>query len=96
MFNTSVSTIDKSIALNVFPNPSNDHLTIQYQNTTGNTEVWLENIEGKKVAQISESNTQTGAISIDWTKDQNLANGIYFLRIKADHGYISKKVIFIN
>ncbi len=96
MYNTSVSAIDKSIDLNVFPNPTNDHLTIQYQNTSGNTEVWLENIEGKKVAQISESNTQTGAISIDWTKDPNLANGIYFLRIKADNGYISKKVIFMN
>jgi hypothetical protein len=96
MYNTSVSAIDKSIDLNVFPNPANDHLTIQYQNTSGNTEVWLENIEGKKVAQISESNSQTGVISIDWTKDQNLANGIYFLRIKADNGYISKKVIFMN
>lgn len=96
MYNTSVSSVEKSINLNVFPNPSNDHITIQYENTNGSTEVWLENMEGKKVAQISESNTQTGAINIDWTKNQDLANGIYFLRIKADNGLVTKKVVFMN
>ncbi len=95
-YNTSVSTIEKSINLNVYPNPANDHITIQYENMEGSTEVWLENIEGKKVAQITESNAQTGTINIDWIKDQNLTNGIYFLKIKADNGLINKKVIFMN
>ncbi len=96
MYNSSISSLDKSINLNVFPNPANDLLNIQYENNAGETEIWLENIEGKKVALISAVSSQTGVISVQWTKNADLANGIYFLKIKANNGIVSKKVIFMN
>ncbi len=95
-FNTDINLLEKSINLNVFPNPTSQNLTIQYQNLVGETEIWLENIEGKKIDVISENNTQTGDIAINWSSNNFIPIGVYILKIKANEQVISKKIIFAN
>ncbi|MES2616256.1 MAG: M43 family zinc metalloprotease [Bacteroidota bacterium] len=95
-FNTDVRAIEKSINLNVYPNPSVDQLTVKYENTTGETEVWLENIEGKKIETILAPDSTTGEISIDWTRNNSVPTGVYILKIRANNQVITKKVIFAN
>ncbi len=95
-YNTSISLTEKSINLNVFPNPTSNNLTVNYENITGETQVWIENIEGKKIEVLSENNAQTGNISIKWTANNSMPTGVYILKIKANEQVISKKIIFAN
>lgn len=95
-FNTDIRAVEKSINLNVYPNPSVDQLTVKYENTTGETEVWLENIEGKKIETILAPESTTGEITIDWTRNNAVPTGVYILKIRANNQVITKKVIFAN
>jgi len=95
-FNTDITETEKSIALNVFPNPSTGDLNIDYNNAAGETEVWLENIEGKRICTLLEKNMQTGEISIKWNSQNMIPNGIYILKIKSNEQIINKKIIFAN
>ncbi len=95
-FNTGIYDTEKNIALDVFPNPSTGELNIDYINASGETEVWLENIEGKRIATILEKNLQTGEISIKWNSQNMIPTGVYILKIKSNEQVINKKVIFAN
>ncbi len=96
VFNSNINDIENQINLNVYPNPTSGELNINYINTTGETEVWLENIEGKKIAQITEKSNETGTININFKSDLNINSGIYILKIKANEQIINKKVIFAD
>ncbi len=96
MYNTDITETEKSISLNVFPNPSSGELHVNYINAAGETEVWLENIEGKRISTILENNVQTGDISLTWKSEDQLPAGIYILKIKSNEQVINKKVIFAD
>jgi PKD repeat protein len=95
-YNTDISQVEKDIMLNVFPNPSTGEINVSYENTYGETEVWLENIEGRRIAVILEKNQQTGAVSVRWNSQNLLPDGIYILKIKSNEQVINKKIIFAN
>lgn len=95
-FNTDITELEKEIDLNVYPNPSNDLLNIEYVNTIGTTEVWLENMEGKKVAVIMQETDQSGNIRVVWNRDLTISTGIYILKIKSNNQIYNKKVIFAD
>lgn len=95
-YNTDVTEMEKSINLTVYPNPAEDRITIQYENEKGLTEIWMENMEGKKVATILNPSEQTGQIEVNWTKENAISTGIYLLKIKSNDQVINKKVIFAN
>jgi hypothetical protein len=96
IYNTNISLIDQMIQLNVYPNPSQEEINIEYENINGETAVWLENIEGKKIAEILPLTTQTGKIELKFRKGDNINNGIYLLKIKSNEQIVNKKVIFAN
>ena len=96
IYNTNISLIDQMIQLNVYPNPSQEEINIDYENINGETAVWLENIEGKKIAEILPLTTQTGKIELKFRKGDNINNGIYLLKIKSNEQIVNKKVIFAN
>lgn len=95
-FNTGTPDIEKNIKLNVYPNPAVNQLAVSYENTQGTTEVWLENIEGKRIETISEASETTGEINIQWTCQSPMPTGVYILKIRANNQVITKKVIFAN
>lgn len=95
-FNTNVDNVEKSIGLNVYPNPSEGLLNIDYVNSEGTTEVWIENMEGKRIATILQETDQNGQIHIVWNKDLSISTGIYILKIKSGNQIFNKKVIFAD
>jgi PKD repeat protein len=95
-FNTAIEGIKNIQNLNVYPNPSENEINVAYTNLEGETEVWLENIEGKRVANIMDSSNETGEILVTYAKDQSISNGIYILKIRSNDQVINKKVIFAN
>ena len=95
-FNTDVEDAQNIQNLNIYPNPSDNQINVSYTNLEGETEVWLENIEGKRVANIMESSNETGDIFVTYSKDQSISNGIYILKIRSNDQVINKKVIFAN
>jgi len=95
-YNTAVEGVETVTELNIYPNPAGDVLNISYQNTGNETEVWLENLEGKRICTILGSTDQTGEINIQYLKDQALSNGMYILKIRSNDQVINKKVIFAN
>jgi PKD repeat protein len=96
IYNTAVEGVKNIQNLNIYPNPSENEINVAYTNLEGETEVWLENIEGKRVANIMESSNETGDILVTYTKDQSISNGIYILKIRSNDQVINKKVIFAN
>ncbi|HEY1047742.1 MAG TPA: M43 family zinc metalloprotease [Bacteroidia bacterium] len=95
-FNTGIEDVENNMELNVYPNPTEGKLNVSYINTVGSTEVWLENIEGKRIATLLEETNNTGTITINWNAEEALPAGMYILKIKSNAQIINKKVIFAN
>jgi hypothetical protein len=95
-FNTALEGVKNIQNLNIYPNPSENEINVAYTNLDGETEVWLENIEGKRIANIMESSNETGDIRVTYSKDPSISNGIYILKIRSNDQVINKKVIFAN
>lgn len=75
----SITDIEKTSSIEVFPNPvNNGTLTIQRQ-SSGMAEVYLYNIEGRLVYSI-ETSTKTTRIN-----DLYMTPGLYLLQIKSDN-----------
>lgn len=96
IWNTSISEVEKQINLMVYPNPSTSELNVSYENLLGITEVWLETIEGKKVAQLLDKTSTVGEIKLKWNAENLLKSGVYILKIKTNEQLLNKKVIFAN
>jgi hypothetical protein len=95
-YNTSISNIEEKIALAIFPNPSDNILNISYKNQSGETEVWLENMEGKKIETLLNKTSQEGEIEVKYNRNATISNGIYLLKIRTNNQVLNKKVIFAN
>lgn len=84
-----------SFALNVYPNPSNQMSTISYR-LTEKSAVKLEvyDVLGKKVADLANANQSEGAYSVEVSKaDNNLKNGIYFIRLSVNNAVTTTKLV---
>jgi hypothetical protein len=88
--------IIKNIELSSFPNPFNELLTIEVENSK-NTEASVElfNISGQKVQTIFNGNIPAGKNSFEWNAE-NLSSGIYFIRLKSEDYYIERKCVLQN
>ncbi|MCK6650728.1 MAG: T9SS type A sorting domain-containing protein, partial [Bacteroidia bacterium] len=84
-----------SFALNVYPNPSNQMSTISYR-LTDKSGVKLEiyDVLGKKVADLTNANQSEGSYSVEVSKaDNNLKNGIYFIRLSVNNAVTTTKLV---
>jgi hypothetical protein len=82
--NTSVTDIDNSsTAITIFPNPANDYLYIQTNDNVKQLDVY--NIQGQL---IRTEQTNTSSVDIN-----NLASGMYILRITSDKGVSTHKFV---
>lgn len=70
----------------IYPNPSNGHFTIQFNNSNESGKIEILSVLGEKV--FEKENSNLSAISIN-----SLAKGIYFVRINQDSKTTIKKII---
>ncbi len=86
-------SIDESIlsnSLNIFPNPTNGKFTVQFNMNIGTTEIEVVNLLNEVVySNRMEVNSRT-AINIDLSDN---AEGLYFVRLKAQNTESIKKVV---
>lgn len=85
-----ISELTKAdIISNVFPNPSDNEMTIEFSNSSTTHHVELFDITGKKISSdIAEQSTFK-------IKKNNVASGLYFLKVTAKNGEsTTQKVVF--
>jgi len=85
--NLSINEADFSNTINLYPNPAQDHITINNTSNSTITLVEIYNLLGAKVDEITVNNHEA---VIDVSK---LKTGTYFFKIYADSGVVTKKII---
>ena len=90
-FPTSVKDIVAAGQLNIFPNPSNDYLNLDFTlNATSTVTISMIDVTGKNVYNNKLSNlTGNQGLVINTS---NLANGVYSLSLQTTEGTITRKV----
>lgn len=73
--NTGIQTIENHLGLLIFPNPSNDFITITTNEENGELEIY--DFLGKRILKKTIRNEKNFMLNISY-----LANGIYFLKLK--------------
>jgi PKD repeat protein len=91
---TSIENEQESFTeLNIYPNPFKDGLTIDLNLIEQTqTEIFILDIIGNRVAQISNEILNAGEHKLNW-QATNIANGVYLLNIKTANALQVKKLI---
>jgi hypothetical protein len=77
--------------LNIFPNPSRGVLNITYDfNNHSNIILTMHNIEGKELLKIHLGSSKTGSYVLNGS---DFSPGLYFIKLKTDNGFLTKKII---
>lgn len=81
------------IAFNVYPNPSNNSVTIQFGNELkGQTDINLFDVTGKIVKVISSGTPYSTGQTLVFTVD-DLSSGFYFITLTNEEKQVSKKLL---
>jgi hypothetical protein len=79
-----------------FPNPANPTTTIKYDiPKSGNVDLVLYDILGRKVKNLVNENQQAGRYEISFNAS-GLASGVYFYQLKTEHFVNTKKMILLR
>jgi hypothetical protein len=77
-----------------FPNPAKGAVSIRYTlSRPGEVRLNLYNLAGEKVAILIEGSQGAGFHQVNWTAPKGLGSGIYFLRLTARQGSLTRKVV---
>jgi len=91
VFPTAVNDVIKSENINVFPNPANDYLNVDFTlNKISDVTVSLVDMTGKTVYNntLTSLNGNQGLV----INTMNLANGMYTLSLRTAEGNVTRKV----
>ena len=89
---TSINEIEVKQAVTIYPNPFSTQAILQIENDFHDATLWVENCSGETVKQIEHVKGK----SIVLTRD-NLAAGVYFVRVIEDEELLAtKKIIIID
>ena len=88
---TGVEENISSTKINVFPNPFSMQTVLKTDNPLRNATLTVDNCFGQTVAQIKNISGQTIVLSRD-----NLASGLYFVRLTQDSKLIATKKLIIT
>ncbi len=87
------SEVEPVSELSVYPNPFKNNVTISLNLVESTqTEIFVIDIVGNKIAQISNEALNSGNNKFNWNAN-NIANGVYFLNIKTGNSLQVKKLI---
>ena len=79
-----------------FPNPFNDIAVIRFENRLSmQMDLEVFDITGKRVATLLEGQMSTGISEIYW-EVENMASGLYFIRLNAGRDSKIQKVIYLK
>ena len=80
---TDIKSLTDGNFVKVFPNPANDHLTVEFSDNPGIYSIKMQNDLGQQILQ-----SQSNQIALN-----HVANGIYFLNIETEKYSITKKIV---
>ena len=80
-----ISETNSLEAIQIFPNPSSGHFTLQSSVQKG--EITIYNVQGEKIYSAKINSSQS---EIDLSKQ---SQGIYFIKVNSEQGVITKKII---
>ena len=82
-------------ALQVFPNPFQNELTIHYLvNDPGNIKLSIQDMNGRTMDILSETWQDTGQYEVQWNRTEKLVPGIYFVQLETENGIQNKRIVF--
>jgi hypothetical protein len=96
--NVSTGFVPKSnkIKLDVYPNPFNGDAQLNYTILTySNVRMALYNISGQKLYDLVNEYKNAGNYNLTFVNN-DLASGIYFIRLKAENQFTSKKIMLLK
>lgn len=88
---TGLSELHNNFSISIFPNPFSTQTTLQTDNLLKNATLTVYNLYGQTVKQIKNISGQTVTLSRD-----NLASGLYFVRLKQDNKVIAADKLVIT
>ncbi len=91
---TSIENEHEALSeFSVYPNPFKEEVTIKLNLLeTGKVDVFVADLIGNRVAQISNKTLNAGANTFNWGAN-NIANGVYLLNIKTESSLQVKKLV---
>ncbi len=94
-FNVNTNKIDKAIDLKIFPQPFNNSLNIQLNNSLNRDDVQISlmDITGKKVIDFGTQQILSGQNQFELNINNNLPKGVYILNIAGQNINLSRKVV---
>lgn len=84
------STVPSTNEIKIYPNPATDHITIETSQTVKNGSISIYNIKGQK---LIEQSLKIGNTDLD---TQNLALGVYIMRISINNNQTEEKKLIIG
>jgi hypothetical protein len=89
-----ISEFKNEIGLRVFPNPSEDKVTVEF-NLPGDSKVKanLTDLAGRQLMQVSDAIMSSGNHSFSVNENGALAQGVYLLNVEVNGVKMSEKVI---
>ncbi|MGE0560284.1 MAG: FG-GAP-like repeat-containing protein [Flavobacteriales bacterium] len=88
---TDIDDNNQTISTEVYPNPNNGSYMLYYTGSSNKLEIELINSNGQVINKQLFNNI-SGGISINYN-DNEIASGIYFLKIISDKGLSTQKLI---
>lgn len=85
---TAVPEIDKSATMQIFPNPTINHLTIALGSNNKKVDVTISDITGKIIYSTTASDTQNIEVNTE-----DFAEGIYVVVIQTADSIVTKKLV---
>lgn len=101
ILSNSYMPIDKSLNVNIYPNPANPTTTFSIMtNSISEVNISIYNINGQTIKKILLEPTANQPMKWQWDGDNSynsdVSSGIYFARIETSHQSIVKKIILIR
>ena len=98
---TNEDKAENEFNINIYPNPFNDELNIDYK-LTNSSEVNLQiyDLTGNLISDLFNGKHLPGSYNITWNTIDNNGNtvqpGIYFCRFQSESNYTVRKIILMN
>lgn len=86
----SVPAFKNETAVNAYPNPFTDRITVSLNNFNDTAEIFLYDFAGKKLMHESYSNQD----NLQLENLKNLSSGVYFLKVQSEAGFSETVKLF--